>query len=422
LDPATAVALAVCVLASVLFSITDSALTHFSRSGLEDLGRNDGELKRLQRLVERRHDYQLACFALNSIGNVLFVVLLTHSCLTPQATAAGFLAALGYSLLFILVVGEVIPRALGAGIADRWLYRTAPALGYVVIAAWPLTAVLGLINAVVGRLAGVPMERSGALELSEEIRSVVSEGEKNGALEEEEKEMIASIFDLHDVDVAEIMTPRTDMVCIEADAALAELRALATKCGFSRIPIFENTRDNIVGIVHVKDLLADEHPPELKARDVAQKPYFVPETKKGHELLQELRQQKTHIAVALDEYGGTAGLVTLEDIVEEIVGEIEDEYDEETAAPLRIVDDHTVECSGRLAIDDLNDQLNIKLPENESYDTVSGFVSDQLGHIPRKGETFNWGNVEFAVLDATVRKVRRLRVAIRRGKEAAEGG
>jgi len=407
-DPASLAGLILCLLASVFFSITDSALAHFSRAGLDDLARDDDERERLRRHVDRRHDYQLGCFALNSFANILFVVLLTAAQI--QAGAARAFIAFAYSLLFVLVVGEVIPRAWGQGNADRWLHRVFPALHYVAIAAWPLTAVLGLINAVVGRLAGVPMEQSVPVEISDEIRSMVSESEKNGAIEEEEREMIASIFELRDIDVAEIMTPRTDMVCIEADASLEELRTLANRCGYSRIPVFENTRDNIVGIVHVKNLLADASRSALKARDVAQKPYFVPETKKVPELLQELRRQKIHMAVALDEYGGTAGLVTIEDIVEEIVGEIEDEYDPEAAEPLRRIDPGTIECTGRLPIDDLNDALNIEVPEDESYDTVGGFVSAQLGHIPVKGETCRWRSIEFTVLEGTVREIRRLRV------------
>jgi len=421
LEPATIAGLAICLLASIFFSVTDSAFAHFSRAGLDDLASDDAERKRLHHHIERRHCYQLACFTLNSVANVLFVILLTDALLKPRHATSQLLLALLYSLLFVLVVGEVIPRAWGQGNADRWLYYVLPAVSYVALLAWPLTKVLGFINTIVGRLAGVPMERSGTVELSDEIRSVVSEGEKNGTIEEEEREMIASIFELYDVDVAEIMTPRTDMVCIEADASLEELRTLATKCGYSRIPVFENTRDNIVGIVHVKDLLANTHQATLKARDVAQKPYFVPETKKVHELLQELRRQKIHMAVVLDEYGGTAGVITLEDIVEEIVGEIEDEYDEEAAEPLLTIDTRTVECAGRLPIDDLNDALHIAVPEDESYDTVSGFVSAQLGHIPAKGETCWWRNVEFAVLDATERRIRRLRVAVHPDVEAGNG-
>lgn len=402
--------MAICLLASVFFSLTDSALAHFSRSGLDTLCGSDAQRERMRRHLDRRRDYQLACFVLNAAANILFVVLLAGQFCRGGASAPALLLTLAYALLFILLVGEVVPRALGAGIADKWLHHVFPALAYLAIAIWPLTAALGLVNAVVGRLAGLPMEASGEVELSDEIRSVVSEGEKNGSIEEEEREMIASIFELHDVEALAVMTPRTDMVCIEADASLDELRTLANRCGFSRIPVFEGTRDNIIGIVHVKDLLSLTDKAALKARDVAQKPYFVPETKKVHELLQELRRQKVHLAIALDEYGGTAGLITLEDIVEEIVGEIEDEYDAATAEPLVKIDEDTAECDARLPIDDLNDALHITLPEDESYETVGGFLADLLGRIPQKGETHQWQNVRFSILDATPRKVRRLRV------------
>jgi CBS domain containing-hemolysin-like protein len=418
-DPATLAGLAICLLASFVFSVTDSALAHFSWAGLDDLARDDAQRERLRAHLERRRSYQLACFALNSVGNVLFVILLTDALLRPRHTPGQVLLALAWSMLFILVLGEVIPRAWGQGNADRWLFRVFPAVHVVAWVATPLTAVLGAINALVGRLAGVPMERPAAVEYSDEIRSVVSEGERNGALEEEEREMIASIFELHDIEVAEIMTPRTDMVCIEADASLDELRTLANRCGYSRIPVFQTTRDNIVGIVHVKDLLAGTEP-KARAGEVAQKPYLVPETKKVHELLQEFRSQKIHMAVVLDEYGGTAGIITLEDIVEEIVGEIEDEYDEVPPEPLRRVDPRTIECDGRLPIDDLNDALDIELPEDESYDTVGGFLSAQLGRIPTKGENCRWHSVAFTVLDATVRRIRRLRVAVQPEDQAGE--
>ena len=410
MDPATLAGLAVCLAASVFFSITDSALTHFSRSGLDDLADDDRARERLRGHLDRRHRYQLACFTINAIANVLFVILLAKSLLTHQRSVGQYLAVVGYALLGILVVGEVIPRAWGRGNADRWLARFFGLLHYVELAMRPLTALLGAVTAIVGRVANVPMERPEA-ELSDEIRSVVSNGEKDGAIEEEEREMIASIFELHDRDVADVMTPRTDMVCIEADATVQELRTLAVRCGYSRIPVFDGTRDNIIGIVHVKDLLERDNP-ATTAREVAQPPTFVPETKKVSELLQELRAQKVHLAIVLDEYGGTAGVVTLEDVVEEIVGEIEDEYDDETLGPLVPVDDRTVECSARLPIADLNDAIDIELPENEGYDSVGGFVFAELGRIPAKGETCRWRHVEFTVLDATERRIRRLRVTV----------
>jgi CBS domain containing-hemolysin-like protein len=419
LDPAILAGLTLCLLGSIFFSITDSALAHFTWSGLDGLAKTDAQRDRLRRHLAERRRYQLACFALNSVGNVVFVVLMTRE-LLAQSTATGHVVlAVVYSLGCVLVLGDVVPRAWGQGNADRWLFHTFPAVHIIAQVVLPFTWVLALINTVVGRLAGVHMARSDKVEYGDEIRSMVTDGEKAGVLEEEEREMIASIFELHAIDAAEVMTPRTDMVCIEADASLDELRTLATRCGFSRIPVFRKTRDNIVGVVHVKDLLANGDG-KAKAGDVAQKPCFVPETKHVHELLQELRDQKIHMAIVLDEYGGTAGLITLEDIVEEIVGEIEDEYDEEPPEPIKTIDGHTIECDGRLPIDDLNDALDIEVPEDESYDTVSGFVSAELGHIAAEGESCRWQNVEFTVLSATDRAIRRLHVVVH--PEEGNGG
>jgi len=411
LDLAILACLSLCLLASIVLSITESALTHFTWSGLEGRARTDAARERLRQHLERRRDYQFTCFVLDTAANILFVILVTRAYLMAGRSAAHLLAALGSSLLFILVLGEVVPRAWGQGNADRWLVRAFPVLPYVTLAAWPVTAILRLLTGLIGRLVGAPMERRNDLPVSEEIRSVVSEGGKESAMQRDERQMLESIVQLRDVEVTAVMTPRPDMVCIEADATLEELRALAVGSGYSRLPVYENTRDNIVGIVHVKNLLQPADP-KLTARDVAQKPFFVPETKKVHELLQEFRGKKLHMAIVLDEYGGTSGLVTLEDILEEIVGEIEDESDESPVEPLHALDGHSVECDARLSIDDLNDALHVELPADESYDTVGGFLAAQLGRIPAKGETHLWHNVELTVLDATDRKVRRLRIIV----------
>ena len=413
--------LALCLLASIVLSITESALTHFTWSGLEGRARTDADRERLRRHLERRRDYRFTCFVLNTAANILFVILITQTYLKAGRSAAHLLAALGSSLLFILVFGEVVPRAWGQGNADRWLPHAFPVLPYVALAARPVTAVLRLLIDLIGHLVGAPMERRNDLPISEEIRSAVSEGGQADSIQQDERQMLESIVQLRDVEVTAVMTPRPDMVCTRADATLEELRALAVSSGYSRIPVYENTRDNIIGIVHVKDLLKPADP-KLTARAVAQKPFFVPESKKVQELLQEFRRKKVHMAIVLDEYGGTSGVVTLEDILEEIVGEIEDEYDVSPVEPLHALDGHSVECDARLSIDDLNDALGIELPADESYDTVGGFLAAQLGRIPAQGETHRWHNVDLTVLDATDRKVRRLRVAILPEEPAAAAG
>ncbi|NQT51763.1 DUF21 domain-containing protein, partial [bacterium] len=282
MDPATIAILAACLVASIFFSITDSALSHFTHTGIHQRVGDAAQLERLLEHLDRRSDYQFACFVLNVVANIVFVVLLTQHVLMGSGGAGHLGRVLGWAALGVLVLGEAIPRAWGQGNADRWLVLVLPVLRGVAWAAWPLTTILRLLTAAVGRLAGSRMARDTAMEISDEIRSVVSEGEKRGDLEEGEKEMIESIFELHDVDAAEIMTPRTDMVCVQADAPLDRISALAVDSGYSRIPVYENTRDNIVGIAHVKDLLRPP-PQAATAREVAQKPYFVPETKRVHE-------------------------------------------------------------------------------------------------------------------------------------------
>ena len=212
----------------------------------------------------------------------------------------------------------------------------------------------------------------------------------------------------------EVRTPRTDMLCINAEASLEDISKIAREHQHSRFPVFEENKDNIVGILNVKDLFNfwDQDHKGLTAKNIITQPVFVPETKKVSELLREMQNQKFRMVVVLDEYGGTAGIVTAEDIVEEIVGEIPEEG-EEIIQSYKTIDSHTVEIDGKLHLDELNDLCSIQIPESEHYDTVAGFVFSSLGHIPRKGETYDHPSACFVVLDATERKINRLKVIVK---------
>jgi len=223
------------------------------------------------------------------------------------------------------------------------------------------------------------------------------------------------------------MTPRTDVVGIEKHSTLEQIRDIILSEGYSRYPVYDDSLDNIVGVLYVKDLLplvganGVDVESEFKLREVVRPALFVPETKTLRDLLAEMQQRKVHMALCLDEYGGTAGLVTIEDILEEIVGEIQDEYElEEKAEPDIVrVDETTAEADGRAYIDDVNDALEIELPEDEDYDTIGGFVFAQLGHVPEVGESFDYEHLQITVLDAEKTKVNRVKIE-QREQAAAE--
>src|SRR3989442_397137 len=209
------------------------------------------------------------------------------------------------------------------------------------------------------------------------------------------------------------MTPRTEMVCLDVDDPLDVNIQRAIDCGHSRIPLFSGSKDNILGLLYVKDLLRYwDRKDSIVLKDLLRKPHFVPLTKKIGELFQEFKTQRFHIAIILDEFGGTSGLITIEDIIEEIVGEITDEYEKVDKPPIKRISANVVEVDGTLHIDDLNDQLELAIPEGDNYDTVGGFLFSQMGKIPAAGEVFDFDSVGFEITAADERRIRRLRIRI----------
>jgi putative hemolysin len=209
-------------------------------------------------------------------------------------------------------------------------------------------------------------------------------------LEEDERRMIHGVVELGETEVKEIMRPRLDMVCAEEDSSLEQIRELAKKYGHSRIPIYRGNIDSITGIIHVKDLYLSESDRQqnVKLSSLARKAYFIPESKKVDELLREFKKDKIHMAIVVDEYGGTAGLVTLEDILEEIVGEIQDEYDKEVP-PIRKLDQNTYRVDAKVSIEDLNETLDTTI-EEKGFETVGGFIYDLEGSVPEQGRVLKY--------------------------------
>ncbi|MBQ7618240.1 MAG: HlyC/CorC family transporter, partial [Desulfovibrio sp.] len=219
------------------------------------------------------------------------------------------------------------------------------------------------------------------------------------------------ILRFNDLLVHDTMTPRTDMDCLPVDSSLAEVARLIVSSGHSRIPVFEKTRDNIIGIVHAKDILpcfVDQDRKNLTVRDIMREPFFVPDTKTTRTLLQEFRTRKQHIAIALDEYGGTSGLITIEDVIEEIVGDIEDEHDAPREEDIRPLGNDIYELTGRANLEDLT-ELGLKL-ENDEVDTIGGYLCMQAGYVPSTGETFILDQWKLTVLEADPKLIHRLRL------------
>jgi CBS domain containing-hemolysin-like protein len=217
------------------------------------------------------------------------------------------------------------------------------------------------------------------------------------------------------------MTPRTDIIAININDDLQAILETIISAGHSRIPVYEENIDTIVGLIYAKDLLSEigKSPGGFNIHEKMRKPYFIPETKLLKDLLHEFQNKKLHIAVLLDEYGGTTGIVTIEDILEELVGEIVDEYEEIPPESIKRIDDNTFEVDARIYIDDLNNEFELELPEDEDYDTVGGFVFSHLGYIPKAGETFEYGNVSFTIAAAETRRIKRIKIQKQNSDEKA---
>jgi len=262
-------------------------------------------------------------------------------------------------------------------------------------------------------MVGSEEQPSSARPILEGLRDVLASSDVEGELAETEREIIENAIEFRDVDVAEVMTPRTEIEAASLDAPLDEVVRTIAQGGHSRIPVHESNLDRIVGVISARDVilrLASGPLEDSSLREMMRPPHFVPETKLVSELLGELRKEKQKLAVVLDEYGGTAGLVTMGDILSELVGEIPDEWDPEEPAAIQRKEGGSAEVAAAERISEVNEELELQLPEEEDYETLGGFVLAELGHFPKQGESFVHDHVEFSVLEASDRRVLRVGV------------
>lgn len=328
---------------------------------------------------------------------------------------AGALAVAGP----VLLAAEALPRSLAARSPERaavWCALPAQACSWLLA---PVVVAAGVLTRLLGWPARLQVRWDAPLAQDEDLRWLARMGEANGELEEGEREMIHSIFEFGETLVREIMVPRVDVVAVRHDARLPEIVDLVLEEGHSRIPVYKDTIDHVVGVVYVKDLFRYLRDGQLQvtAAEVARPAYYVPETKKVDELFQEMRQKKVHLAIVVDEYGGTAGLVTIEDVLEEIVGEIRDEYDVEEREPLIMLDERTALVDARMHLEEVNERLGLDLPVGE-VDTLGGFVYSRMGHVPEKGEQMTYDGVVIRVEELEGQRIARLRVEKPGGQDA----
>ena len=418
LDVAEIVFVALLVLVAAALAASETAITRMTRIRayrLAEEGRRGG--RAMVRIADDPASY---------LNVILFLTLLVQLGGTTLAgtVAVRHLHQIGEVVstvvmtLVLFVFAEVTPKTFVVQNSDRAGLRLAPLIVAIKVAVGPVAKGLIRIANVIMPGRGLP---HGPFVTEQEIRAMAEVASDESSIEEGEKELIHSIFEFGDTLVREVMVPRPDMVAAPIDAGVPKVLDLMLKHGYSRIPVYRDTLDEIEGVVYAKDLLRHLHAgkPNVPIRQIMREAYFVPETKRVADLLREMQQRRVHIALVLDEYGSVAGLVTIEDLIEELVGEIADEYDVEEAL-FELLDDDTYRVTGRLPIDELNDLLDVELPHDE-WDTVAGLVYGLLGSVPVQGETVSFGDLEFTVEKVQGRRIEKVLVRRTHPAEVPEG-
>lgn len=316
---------------------------------------------------------------------------------------------------FSLVLGELVPKKIAMNKPEKMAFMAAPILVFVAKVTRPIVKFLAFSTNSVLKLIGIDPHADEEVVTEEEIRMMVDVGGEKGVIEDTQIEMINNIFEFDDIDVADIMTHRTDMVCVDEEEPLAEAVKLSIENGFSRIPVYKEDPDNIIGIVYIKDFLkyvGTNLPKTKTVKDMMRPAYYVPETKRCGELFTEMTEKRVQMAVVVDEYGGTAGIVTLEDLLESIVGNIQDEYDQEDEE-ISIINDTTFEVEGITDIEEVEEHTGKKFPDGD-YDTIGGYIISVLGFLPEDGQMneVQFENVKFTVLNVEERRIGKVKVEI----------
>ena len=401
-------------LLTLFFSTLAYALRDYSRAKLEDYLARFGRSELLEKTVECSRELIFITGVCRVIANILIVVF----CLRffediTTAPHSRYLSALITSTILTFLFSVAAPTAVARYLGEPIIAVFVRSLHTLRFVLFPLVKLLNLVDRLVLRMVGNNSEPEPE-QIEKDILSVVEDGEKEGVVDTQERKMIESVIEFRDARAGQVMTPRPEVIGIELGASLEDVKITLEESGHSRLPVYDGTLDHIVGILYARDLLRHLGlPPEkFDMRSVMRPAIFVPETKPLRDMLRDFRIQKVHIAIVLDEYGGTAGLVTIEDILEELVGEISDEHPPHDTPMIKKVGENAYEVDATLDIDQINRTVGLNLPEDAGYETLGGFVSVMLGRIPSKGTTFEHNAVRYTILDAEPQRVKRLKLEL----------
>ena len=388
MGPSDAIQLVVLVILlalSAFFSSAETALTTINRLRVRALV-DDGDERAivLAKVIDDPGKLLSAILIGNNIVNIS-----ASSIATVLATNffenAGAGIATGVMTILVLIFGEITPKTMASLKAEKIALGYAKIVYGIMFVFTPLIFILDILSGGILRLFGIDPDKRDDSVTEEDLRTIVEAGHEDGVLETEEHKMINNVFDFGDHQAKDIMVPRVDMCFLKLDATYEEFMEIYRQEKFTRIPVYEETRDNVIGILNVKDLLLYDKNQEFHVRDFLREAYYTYEFKNTSELMMEMRKSSISIAIVLDEYGATAGLVTLEDLLEEIVGDIRDEFDEAEAEEVIQLGEREYLVEGACKLEDLNDMISLGI-ESEDYDSIGGIVIEALQHLPGEGE------------------------------------
>jgi gliding motility-associated protein GldE len=402
------IALIILFMLSAFFSGSETALMSVNRIRIKELAnQGDKKAETVENLLENHTRLLTTILIGNNLVNIAASAIATSLAIDFFGNK-GVGIATGIVTFIVLVFGEITPKAIGNKRAVKYSKLVAPYLYWLERIIAP---VISLFEFIIRIVVGEGNLLSTSFLSEEEIRRFVNVSEEEGVIKRTERKMINSIFEFDDTSVREVMVPRIDMFCISEDMELDEVVKRAVDMGYSRIPVYKETIDRIVGLLYVKDLLQLLTTEEKKVflTDLMRPAYFIPESKKINELLTEMKKRKVHMAIVLDEYGGTAGLITIEDLLEEIVGDIQDEYDLEPRQ-IEFVNENTILVDARVSIDELNELLPEPLGDEENYETISGFILYHLGYLPREGEKLEFNNLSINIEEIGQNRIEKVKI------------
>ncbi len=420
-DALTAGLIVLLLLVAAFFSMAETALTRISSVRARHLA--EQKRKRAGLLLKMVEDpgHYLNALALTKVLCHVAATAMATSLALERFDNGAMAIAIGAMTFLVFVLAELVPKTFAVQRTERAALGAAVPVFVVAKVLQPLERVLLKIgNVLMALLPGKGLAK-GPYVTEDEIKHIVDVAEEEEEIEEEERELIHSIFEFGDTVVREVMVPRPDMITLPSDATVAQALETILEAGYSRIPMYEGDTDNIVGVLYAKDVLKliHEGSADASGRGLARDPLFVPETKKVSELLREMQHRGVHMAIVVDEYGGTAGLVTIEDLIEEIVGEIVDEYDREEPL-VEPIDDSTMRVDAKMSIDEVNELLGAELP-HEEWDTVGGLVFGLTGRVPTPGECVTYDSLEFRTERVAGRRIQKVVISKLPKSQAAEG-